>query len=305
MILRKGEALEKVEMDEGTMSLLLSSPCGAEIIHLSLPKGGRWSLFHPEGWTATEAIYVLSGKLLLGYPDQEDVLNQGDSISSSPLTEIIVFEALENSEFLYTTTQPVFYTFSNRMKELRELSVAIEMKDGYNAEHCHRIRDLSLKVGKLLGLSSLELFVLSFGSFFHDLGKIMIPEKILLKNEELTEEERETLKLHTVYGGAILRKTGQAHLIKAAEIVEQHHERYDGSGYPIGYEKNEIHIGAAIVAVVDAYMAMTTDRVYRKRKSPREALKEIERRRGTHYHPEVVDAFLEVMKNESDERSTD
>src|SRR5699024_4480929 len=107
-----------------------------EMIHLFIPKGAQWSLFPEEGSTTTEAVYVLSGKLLLGYSDHETVLEKGDSVSSSPVTEHMVFEALENSEFLYTTTQPVFYSYSTRMKELRELSVAIELKDGYNDEHC-------------------------------------------------------------------------------------------------------------------------------------------------------------------------
>ncbi|RKD24702.1 hypothetical protein BEP19_08245 [Ammoniphilus oxalaticus] len=287
------------------MSLVLSTPCGTEMIHHFIPKGAQWSLFPEKGRTATEAIYVLSGKLLLEYMEKKTILVKGDGLSSSPLTDDLIFEALEDSEFMYTTTEPIFYTYSNRVKELRELSVAIGLKDGYTDDHCSRIRDISLKVGKQLGLTQSELFVLSFGSFFHDLGKIMIPEQILLKTDPLTEKEREALKLHTVYGGAILRETGQAHLIKAAEIVEQHHERYDGKGYPIGYEKDEINMGAAIVAVVDSYDAMITDRVYQKRRTPMQALEEIKRCRGVNYHPDVVDAFIKVMQKEWNEDGTD
>lgn len=296
MILQNGEALEIIQMGDKEMKLIFSSPSGTEMIHHTIPKGAQWSLMPEEGWTATESVYILSGKLLLKLPNQEEhVLQKGDSVTYSPVDNIYAFTALEDSEFIYTSTQPIFHVYSRRTRELSEMSISIEQKDGYTRDHCGRIRDLSLEVGKRLNLSSDEMFILYFGSFFHDLGKIMIPESILFKPTKLTEKEYEAIKLHTVYGGAILRETRFPYLIKAAEIVEQHHERYNGSGYPIGLQKDEIHPGAAIVAVVDSYDAMTTNRIYQKARSPQVALEEINRCSGTLYDPKVVDAFLNYM----------
>ncbi|MGB8956297.1 MAG: HD domain-containing phosphohydrolase, partial [Tumebacillaceae bacterium] len=107
--------------------------------------------------------------------------------------------------------------------------------------------------------------------------------------------EWEIMKAHTVYGREMLEKTGLPNLIAAGKIVEQHHERFDGSGYPHGLKGQEILIGAAIVAVVDSYDAMTTDRCYQKGRKKTEAVAEILRCRGTLYHPDVVDAFLSLQ----------
>lgn len=298
VILQNGEALEIVQMGDKEMKLVFSSPSGTEMIHHKIPKGAQWSLLPEEGWTATESVYILSGALSLQLPNEgETTLITGDSVTYSPIMDVYTFTAMEDSEFIYTTTQPVFHMYSRRTRELTEMSVSIEMKDGYTKDHCSRIREMSLEVGKNLGLSSTELFILSYGSFFHDLGKIMIPEHILFKPTKLTEQEYEAIKLHTVYGGAILRETQISYLVKAAEIVEQHHERYNGSGYPIGLTESEIHIGAAIVAVVDSFDAMTTNRIYQQARDPQVALDEIQRCRGTLYHPDVVDAFLTLMND--------
>lgn len=102
------------------------------------------------------------------------------------------------------------------------------------------------------------------------------------------------MKQHTTFGKQMLEETSLPNLSAASRVVEQHHERYDGSGYPHGLKGDEISIGAAIVAVVDSYDAMTTDRVYQKGRTKEEALAEIKRCQGTMYHPDVVDVFLSL-----------
>ncbi|MGZ4163911.1 MAG: HD-GYP domain-containing protein, partial [Tumebacillaceae bacterium] len=163
------------------------------------------------------------------------------------------------------------------------------------ADHCSRIERMSLILGNVMNLSSAQLHTLKYAAFFHDIGTIRIPDHILNKPSSLTPEEWDTMKLHTIYGRQILAETGISSLVKASAIVEQHHERYDGQGYPHGLKGKEIDPLASIVSVVDSFDAMTYDRIYRKAKPKQEAIDEIVRCRGTMYDPDTVDAFLTII----------
>jgi HD-GYP domain-containing protein (c-di-GMP phosphodiesterase class II) len=121
---------------------------------------------------------------------------------------------------------------------------------------------------------------------------VKIPLDILQKPDKLSNEEWEVMKRHSIYGREILEETQLPLLMNAGLIVEQHHERYDGKGYPYGLAKDDIKIEASIISVVDSYDAITTDRPYHKGKTKEEAIFEIKRYRGTMYHPIVVDTFL-------------
>ena len=226
--------------------------------------------------------------------DESKVLTEGDSFSAYPVDNHYLFIAEEETNFIYVTSRPVFHHYSKISKELMDLAIAIEEKDGYTAEHCHRITKLSMLVGEKMGLSKGEIIDLNFGSFLHDIGKTKIPISILRKPAKLTNFEWIEMKKHPIYGYEILRNTGISHFVSAAKIIEQHHERFDGSGYPYQLKGEEILIGAAIVAVVDSYDAMTTDRVYQTARTKVEALAEIKRCKGTLYHPDVVDIFLSL-----------
>lgn len=153
---------------------------------------------------------------------------------------------------------------------------------------------LSLLVADVMQLSAKELYQLNLGSFLHDIGKIKVPDHVLNKPGKLTDSEWAIMKSHPIYGKIIMEETKFPSLVEAAPIVEQHHERYDGKGYPYGLQKNEILIGASIVSVVDSYDAMTTDRVYRKALSIEEAFSEIQEGKESQFHPDVVDAFFSI-----------
>ncbi|RXT04140.1 HD-GYP domain-containing protein [Ammoniphilus sp. CFH 90114] len=292
-LFRKGQAIEQTITRDLGISLLASGD-GTEVIHHKLNAGGRWALVPEQGWDALEHIYILSGHLKWLSSEKEVVLKPGDSFSSHPVQEHFIFIAETTVEFLYISSRPVFHHYSKTTKELMDLAVTIEEKDGYTSDHCHRIREFSMMVGEAMQLSPNQMHALNYGSFFHDIGKVKIPESILLKPSRLTNEEYDIIKLHTVYGRELLESTNIPHLVSAGVIVEQHHERLDGSGYPKGLKGNEISIEACIVAVVDSYDAMTTDRVYQKGRSKEEALQEILRFRGSFYHPDVVDTFLAI-----------
>ena len=134
-----------------------------------------------------------------------------------------------------------------------------------------------------------------FAAVYHDIGKINVPDAILLKPASLSEEEFEYIKKHPTDGRKLFEKT---YLCDIGEIIEQHHERLDGSGYPFGLKDEEICIEAKIVAVLDSYDAMTSDRPYRKGLSAKIAMEELKRFAGIHYDKKIVEIFEEVLKEE-------
>jgi putative nucleotidyltransferase with HDIG domain len=289
----KKTAIEKVSMKNVELSLLASGD-GTEVIHHKLYAGSRWAVVPEEGWTALEHITVLTGKLVFNGPDGEAALEPGDSFNACPVKDHTVFTAQIETEFLYVTSQPQFHFYSNIVKDMMALAVTVEQKDGYTADHCDRIKELSMIVGKEMGLSSYEMYTLNLAAFLHDVGKTKVPDEILNKPAKLTNKEFEIMKQHTTWGKMLLQETNFPPLIKAGEIVAQHHERYDGKGYPNKLKAGEIDIKAAIISVVDAFDAMTTDRVYRKGMEMEAAIKEIENNKGIMFHPQVVDVFLSI-----------
>jgi HD-GYP domain-containing protein (c-di-GMP phosphodiesterase class II) len=294
-----GNSIESINIG-GLQVSLLSSFDSTEIIHHSLSANDRWAIGPAEGWEALEFIYVLSGELK-GMIDHESItLKKGDSLQAISITEDCYFKAVVDTEFLYVVSKPVFYLYSDKVNKMRDLAISVEEKDGYTAGHCNRIMQLSMKLGEMLNLSPHELHQINLGSFLHDIGKVKVPDHILNKPSKLSPEEWAIMKMHPIYGKEILEEMNLPYLMEASDIIGQHHERYDGTGYPLGLKENEICIGAAIVAIVDSYDAMTYDRVYRKALSKEEAMQEIVQGRGTLYQPDVVDAFLSIISEIGD-----
>lgn len=173
---------------------------------------------------------------------------------------------------------------------LEAMANLLDAREKSTAHHSTRVRDLSVILARELGLSQSELEDLARGALLHDIGKICIPDNILLKPSALTTEEMEIMKTHPEVGYRLLRSS--AYLEHVAELVYSHHEHYDGSGYPRGLKGDQIMLSARIFSVIDAYDAMRSDRVYRKAMSVEAAMAEIRRHRGTQFDPLVVDAFL-------------
>lgn len=177
---------------------------------------------------------------------------------------------------------------------LQALNRTIEAKDEYTGEHIDRVQEFSVKIGKKVGLSEERLEQLRYASILHDIGKIGVPDLILGKPDKLTEDEWAEMKKHPEIGERIVGQVN--HLSRAAKIIGQHQEKYDGSGYPKGLEGEEITLEARIVAVADAWDAMRTARPYREALPKEEALKEVRENKGTQFDPEVVDILLEMIK---------
>ncbi|MBM7570453.1 HD-GYP domain-containing protein (c-di-GMP phosphodiesterase class II) [Aquibacillus albus] len=289
----KGKAIETRTIKGLTVSLLASG-FGTEVIHHALKKDSKWALGPDEGWQALEVVFILKGELIWHQAGKEVRVRAGETLSMQPILQDAFFSAKVDTEFLYVTSEPVFHHYSQAVQEMMNLAVTVEEKDGYTADHCERIKDLSMMIGTEMKLNSQEMYELNLGSFLHDVGKVKIPHSILNKPAKLTDEEYSTMKLHTVYGAEMLEETGLPNLVSAAYIVKHHHERFNGSGYPYGLKGDEIPIAAAIVAFVDSYDAMTTERVYSKARPKEQVLEELQQEKGILYHPDVVDAFLSI-----------
>lgn len=291
---KHGCYIKQTVMKGSTLSLLLQKE-GLEIMHYKLQDGQHLAIGPTEGWHGFEFIYMLSGELSWNDCVGKKVAVEGDYLLMDPIAEDTIFIAKGDTFFLYLSSESLFDSLDEEVKKFMDLAVSVEEKDGYTADHCKRIMQLSMQVGEQLGLPSHELYQLHIGSFLHDVGKTKIPNSILNKPSRLTKEEYELMKTHTLLGGEMLRKTNSSILKDAASIVEQHHERFDGSGYPFGLKGNEILLASSIVAVVDSYDAMTSVRVYSQGRSKQEALEEIKNERGKLFHPDVVDSFISLM----------
>lgn len=174
------------------------------------------------------------------------------------------------------------------------LVAAIEMTDGYTYGHSLRDAAYAAALADEMGLPPQQVENIRRGALLHDIGKVFVSERILRKSDELTDEEFESVRKHSALGAGVLSKV-QA-LKDVARIVRHHHERFDGSGYPDGLADDRIPLGARVVAVVDAFGAMTTDRPYRKTMSVEEAVAELERHAGDQFDPRVVEAFLRLLQ---------
>ena len=182
---------------------------------------------------------------------------------------------------------------------LKALTSALETRDLETHGHSERVVTYSLRLGREYGLDEQQMKALEFGSLLHDIGKIGVPDSILRKPGKLTAEEWVRMREHPLHGKQILRSI--EFLEGAARVVAQHHEKWDGSGYPRGLRGEEIDVCARIFAVADAFDAMTSDRVYRRGRSYAEAAQELDDWAGKQFDGEVVAAFHRVPQADWDE----
>jgi response regulator RpfG family c-di-GMP phosphodiesterase len=186
--------------------------------------------------------------------------------------------------------------YSNYRATLRALAEALEARDCETRGHSDRVVAYCLRLGREVGLAHSDLIRLEQGALLHDIGKIGVPDAILLKRGGLTEVEWAEMRQHIAYGLRIIDRID--FLSGARPVVGQHHEKYDGSGYPDGLKGKAIHINARIFAVADAFDAITSDRPYRPARSYAEARREIIACTDTHFDPEVVKSFLRIAESE-------
>ncbi len=182
------------------------------------------------------------------------------------------------------------------LSTIESLSKALDAKDSYTSGHASRVEEYAVKLASAYGLSLKKIEDIKKAAILHDIGKIGINERILNKSASLTFEEFQKIKEHPKVGADII---GEISFLKdISEIIRYHHERYDGKGYPEGLKGDEVPIEAYIIAIVDSYDAMTSDRPYRNALSKEEALREIKINAGMQFHPMVAESFIHMMGSE-------
>jgi putative two-component system response regulator len=183
----------------------------------------------------------------------------------------------------------------NRILLLEQQSVAAELHDDTTGEHCYRVGRLASILGKEIGLEDDVCFLIDLAARLHDIGKLVVPDAILLKPGKLTPGEREIMETHTTAGADILAKSNIPQMHIAEEIARHHHERWDGSGYPLKLANTAIPIAARVTALADVFDALTHKRPYKEAWKVSDALAEIRNLRGRQFDPELTDIFLELV----------
>jgi putative nucleotidyltransferase with HDIG domain len=212
-------------------------------------------------------------------PFTRDDLHLADALAASVSAGIESAQLLRKQKELF-------------LNSITVLAQAVELRDQYTGGHTARVTEYSYLLGEALELTPADLNLIRIGTPLHDIGKIGIDDSILRKPGRLTTGEFEIMKTHTTKGAKILEQVPD--LIPIVPIARSHHERWDGKGYPDGLQEEEIHRLARIVAVADAFDAMTSDRPYRAGMPADAAFEEVSKQKGKQFDPHIADVFLEI-----------
>ncbi len=180
---------------------------------------------------------------------------------------------------------------------MASLSATVDARDAYTGGHSRRVQQLALAIGRELGLTQAELDVLEHAALFHDIGKLAVPDTVLLKPSRLSGSEWGLMRRHAAEGARIIDRLG--FLTDAVPAIRHHHERFDGRGYPDGLAGQDIPLGARIIQVADALDSMLTTRIYRAARPAHEVLAELARGSGTQFCPRCVDAIGRLLRDEA------
>jgi HD-GYP domain-containing protein (c-di-GMP phosphodiesterase class II) len=288
------DCIERVEKKVEKLSLLANGN-GVEIMHQRVH--ANVTIIGSPGSDANlmEFFYILDGKIICESQGESITLESGDYFYLKDLKQKAYFKTVTEVSMLYVANQPVFHVLSDKIKTITEMRMQVEEKDMYTHDHGLRLQDYSVRIGEKLHLTKGELSKLSYSAIFHDIGKINVSDEILKKPGKLTNEEFDCIKKHPLDGVDIINNT---FLKDSALAILQHHERLDGSGYPNRLQGDEICLEGKIIAVVDTYDAMTSDRPYRNGMDPKVAFAEIKSLVGKHYDKKIVQCFEEVLKED-------
>ncbi|HUF98065.1 MAG TPA: HD domain-containing phosphohydrolase, partial [Ilumatobacter sp.] len=194
-----------------------------------------------------------------------------------------------------TGDHPVSVISPHQLEAFEQLAILTEFRDSATGEHTQRVGDLAAEIAHAMGRSPEWCEMLRLSARLHDIGKVAVPDSVLRKSGPLTVEEYELMKAHTSMGHRILAATSAPLFQMAAEIAQSHHEWWDGSGYPLGIQRESIAVTGRIVTVADVYDALVSRRPYKRAWSSLEAARFIASGRGAQFDPDVVDAFVAVL----------
>lgn len=227
-------------------------------------------------------------------PIKSSHVNPPENLTPENLTKDIVFSNTHGNKTLLLAASSSGVAGFLGAIATKILADILAVKDNYTAAHSERVSIYSVIIAQGLGLKRKEQETIRRAALIHDIGKIAIPDSILNKSTKPTKEEWEVMKSHIIKGRKLI--SPYEAFLPEAEIAFSHHERYDGKGYPDGLAKNQIPLGAQIIALADAFDSMTSDRPYRKSLPIHIVLDEIQKNKGTQFAPTVVEAFMTQSK---------
>jgi len=308
---REGYNCQEADNAEKALSVLQSGPIALVVLDVRMPGKSGIELL-PEIKSGFPDTAVIMATAVNDINVAVQCLKQGaDDYICKPFNLEAVLLAIERAlekrhlklelrEYQQFLEEKV----EQQMIEMRKLFLgamealvsALEAKDRYTGGHSRRVADIALALGNELGLSAHDMEALRWGSLLHDVGKIAVQEAIQNKPGSLTPEEYEHVMTHAHVGAHIVQPVVNG---KIVEIIEHHHDHYDGTGLHQVVAGDDIPLGARIVAIADAFDAMTSDRSYRPAMSIAEAVEEIKRYAGTQFDPVIVAAFLKSRVSET------
>lgn len=238
-----------------------------------------------------ELYCVLDGSIELMSGEGAQILTKGDCFYTLALQKDVRVRALGNTDLIYVSSAPVYECVKGYQKLLHKMLGPIDAKDHITLEHSHNVMRYTVALFDRLGSRGILMDDIVAASIFHDAGKCEVPDEILKKVGKLTREEYEVMKRHPADSYAVLEPIyGET----VARIARSHHERLDGSGYPDGLRGDEIPYGSRLIAVADAFDAMTHKRPYNRVKTPEEAVSEL-RSLSHQYDPAIVEALQALL----------
>lgn len=263
-----------------------------KLFYLPILMAAAWLGIRGTLLTAGAVSAVFMAHILLNWGGYR--MTQADQIGEIGSFWIV---ALTSSILFRRERRALEETADAHRETIAVLASSLDLRERETGMHSKRVREYALLLARQLGIKEGNTREsLAMGALLHDVGKIGIPDGVLLKKGGLTEEERDMVRLHPEHGASLLEQI--PFLSGAREIVQSHHEKYDGSGYPLGLKGDGIPIGARIFAVVDVFDALTTSRPYKAALSYWSAAEMIGNGRGAHFDPIVVDAFLRIPYTE-------
>ncbi len=278
---------------KSTHIYLLAQMGDLEVIKQAIEKNRIFRISGEATPKSFEFIYVLEGEI--HYKKEDRFFKPGSFILTQSFNGEIYFKARTKTVLLYVNNIPIFKAKQRQIQRLMALGKEVAQKDQRTEAHCDRLQELVMRTGEEMGIKEQHLFKLVYASVLHDIGKIHVPPSILLKKGKLSEEQWKQMKKHSVWGrDLILQRLQFEEFKEVADIVYQHHERFDGGGYPQGLKGEEIRLEAQVLSIADAYDAMISDRPYRLAMTRNVAREELKTESGRQFAPRVVEAFLRV-----------
>ena len=292
------EAIERVKMEHFDLMLLdfMMTPLHGDEVVEEIRKFNKELYIllltgHKDMAPPLETIKRLD---IQGYCEKSDKFDQLLLLVESGIKSVKQMDEIKRiNEELSESNEKLEKAYLDMVQTLR---YTVEAKDTYTRGHSDRVSEYSVLIGEKLGLPEDQIKTLRIGGLFHDIGKIGIPDSILLKPDKLSDDEYSQIKNHPSIGAHIL---GSAEIFKdIIPIVKHHHERYDGNGYPSRLKGEEIPYIARIAAVADTFDAMTSRRSYRGPIDVENVKEEIKRCEGTQFDPQIAEVFLDILNNE-------